>query len=117
MKLIDWFKTLRHIVANYGSDRGELYRHIDTTNQRITGVEQRMVACTTVSADISASIRDRSQVVLIGRYRNQDYVEIVDLGPGEFSDIVERVRAIRRHGREGRFDVPHGARYVFDRLP
>ena len=62
---------------------------------------------TTVSADISPMAREPSMVIVVGRYRNNDYVNVFEVG-GDFSRIVDQLRDMERHCGRGRYDKPIG---------
>lgn len=62
---------------------------------------------TTVSADISPMARDPSMVIVVGRYRNNDYVKVFEVG-GDFSRLVDQLRDMERHCGRGRYDKPIG---------
>ncbi|QFG15342.1 hypothetical protein 4L372X_030 [Aeromonas phage 4_L372X] len=62
---------------------------------------------TTVSGDISPMARDPSMVIVVGRYRSNDYVKVFEVG-GEFSRIVDQLRDMERHCGRGRYDKPIG---------
>ena len=62
---------------------------------------------TTVSADISPMARDPSMVIVVGRYRNSDYVKVFEVG-GDFSRLVDQLRDMERHCGRGRYDKPIG---------
>jgi len=69
---------------------------------------------TTISADMAYSRHGISQVVVIGRYRSADYVEIFTLGEQELSEIIEHLKSMRKFGKFDRIDAPRGVRAVFD---
>ncbi|MDZ5456969.1 hypothetical protein [Azohydromonas lata] len=65
---------------------------------------------TDVHADVD--LRGRSQVVLIGRYRGTDYVEIRPVAHEDLARLVDYLNTITPHARLGRVDVAQPYRAV-----
>ena len=62
---------------------------------------------TVVHADIH--YKQPSQVIVIGRYRNNDYVRVFNLEHNGFEDLVDKLREMERNAEVGRFDLPSHA--------
>lgn len=75
--------------------------------QRITDAVSFIKNATTLSADISPMARDPSMVIVVGRYRNNDYIKVFEVG-GDFSRLVDQLRDMERHCGRGRYDKPIG---------
>ena len=75
--------------------------------RRITDAVSFIKNATTLSADISPMARDPSMVIVVGRYRNNDYVKVFEVG-GDFSRLVDQLRDMERHCGRGRYDKPTG---------
>ena len=75
--------------------------------RRITDAVSFIKNATTLSADISPMARDPSMVIVVGRYRNNDYVKVFEVG-GDFSRLVDQLRDMERHCGRGRYDKPIG---------
>ena len=75
--------------------------------RRIADAVSFIKKATTVSADISPMARDPSMVIVVGRYRNNDYVKVFEVG-GDFSRLVDQLRDMERHCGRGRYDKPIG---------
>ncbi len=75
--------------------------------RRISDAVSFIKKATTVSADISPMARDPSMVIVVGRYRNNDYVKVFEVG-GDFSRLVDQLRDMERHCGRGRYDKPIG---------
>ena len=75
--------------------------------RRITDAVSFIKNATTLSADISPMARDPSMVIVVGRYKNNDYVKVFEVG-GDFSRLVDQLRDMERHCGRGRYDKPTG---------
>jgi hypothetical protein len=58
--------------------------------------------------EVHADIHYKSphQIIVIGRYKNHDYVRIFGVSEPSFYQLIERLRAEEHHSRVGRFDMP-----------
>jgi hypothetical protein len=68
---------------------------------------------TDVHADVD--VRGRSQVVLIGRYRGADYVEVRPVAHEDLARLVDYLNTLTPHARMGRVDVAPQFRAVVAR--
>lgn len=69
----------------------------------------------TWSADVSANHRHGpSTVVLVGRYRKKDYVNVYNIEDDQFSDLVNHLREIDRNFRRGPVDSHFGIKRFID---
>ena len=105
--MIKFFRRLRilwQIAGTYEADQAKL-RADALAN--IRSVEALIRDRTTLHADISPTKHDPSFVILVGRYRNRDYVQTFYLPQEDFSGMVEQcARMSRQLGRWGRTDAP-----------
>lgn len=60
---------------------------------------------TTVHADIHYK-SGMDTIIVVGRYRNHDYVRCFNVESKDFHEFVEILRRIEPRGRIGRIDVP-----------
>ena len=60
---------------------------------------------TTVHADIHFK-SGLDSIIVVGRYRNHDYVRCFQVESKDFHEFVEMLRRIEPRGRVGRIDVP-----------
>ena len=61
---------------------------------------------TSVSADID--MRGESYCIVVGRYKNRDYVRLFPMPERELKSLIEQLHHAEKHYRRGRIDVPHG---------
>ena len=96
--MIDWIKNLYRIVRDYDSD-------MKCQLDRIKRAEDFIRENTTVNADIHH--RGLNQIIVIGRYKNQDYVRIYSIDEGDFGFMVQELNRLQKeYGRRGFIDSP-----------
>jgi hypothetical protein len=103
--MIKWFKELLFVVRNYRQSQSWLENELATTNKVI---RER--------TDIHADIRYKSenQIIVVGRYRDRDYVQTYSVNGGDFKALIEQLRDMQKYGHIGRIDAPPQMRAVFD---
>lgn len=112
-----FFRRLRalwHIAKTYEQDKAAL---LAAARQEIAAVDKLIRDRTTLHADISMTGRDPSFVILVGRYRNRDYVQTFYLPDEDFGGLVAQcVHMSRKLGRWGRLDAPPMFTAAFERF-
>ena len=114
-----WFKTLFNIVKYISQlesqviqqkdENTELKRQVGTLRHNHFKIREAFeeLKDPITHADIGHR-NDSSTIIVLGRYRGKDYVEIQVVPPSEFEYTVERLRDIKkRDGRLGRIDAPY----------
>jgi phosphoribosylanthranilate isomerase len=123
----NWWNALaflRDLRANYSQDMARLggmirevssQHHVDVIalNARIDQLDKLVKDRTDIAVDFG--YKDSSHVIVIGRYRNLDYVQTYRLDDQEFVQLIDRLRAMERHGIVRRLDAPPVVRAVFER--
>jgi len=84
--------------------------------REINNLEKKINERTTVHADINYK-GDGSQIIVIGRYRNKDYVRAFTVRQENLSSIVDMLRTEEKYAKVGRFDMVGGMDFsvVYDR--
>jgi len=96
--------TLWQIAKTYEQDKAAL---LSGVRRELRTVEDLVRDRTTLHADISMTGRDPSFVILVGRYRNRDYVQTFYLPSADFGGLVDQcIHMSRKLGRWGRLDAP-----------
>ena len=107
VKLVYWFKKLLQIVREY-----------DTVSQanrsRLEQLEVLVKDRTNIAVDHSP-FRGGNFVVVVGRYKNCDYVQTFHLRGNDVTEIVEHLRQQERYGNVVKLDSPPVFRAVFER--
>lgn len=71
----------------------------------ISRLEDRLNEHTVVHADIHW--KQPHQIIVIGRYKNRDYVRVFDLDEQDWMALVEKLHWVEKNARVGRMDTPH----------
>jgi len=78
---------------------------MDRLVKRVQASERMISARTTVHADIHYKSGFDS-IIVVGRYRNHDYVRCFNVESKDFHEFIEIFKRIEPSGRIGRIDVP-----------
>lgn len=105
--MISWLKKLIRIVGGYD----EALRN---AHQRISSLEKLVRDQTTISADIGPNISG-NYVIVVGRYKNNDYVETFLFNSDSLAEIIEQLKHMRKYGRVDRVDCPPTMRHIIPR--
>lgn len=105
--MITWLKKLQNIVAHYTSD-------IVTLHRRITQLETMLRDRTDISMDISCR-KDPNYVIMVGRYKNVDYVQTYSFAACDFEALIKYCNSIKKQGVIKVVDAPPIFRAVVSR--
>lgn len=117
--MIKWFKKLLRIVKHYDDDMQNftekyvisdeiLSRHeieLDSHRRNIIEAQQLIKDRTEVHADIHTYNPNDSRIIVIGNYKNTDYIEIFPVGNGQFNNIVDELKHQSKYGNIKRVDA------------
>ncbi len=70
---------------------------------------------TTLHADIAPHAKADNYVILIGRYRNNDYVRVASLPSGSFAETVDRMKHLSKVSEVKYLDMPPTMSVAFKR--
>ena len=124
----NWWNALaflRDLRANYSQDMARLggriravssQHHVDVIalNARIDQLDKLVKDRTDIAANVGHR-GPKNHVIVIGRYKNVDYVQTYELGDMEFLGLLDMLHKIERHGVVRRLDAPPVMRAVFER--
>lgn len=97
--MLAWLKKVIRVTGNYDRD-------LKSLNDRCAALEAQLRAVITLNADIAGRPGPENYAVMIGRFRNHDYVRIHPLGHHDFGDMIKHLQGLNRTGRVGRIDAP-----------
>jgi len=104
--MLKWLKKLKEIVAGYDAD-------LRTAHTRIAELEKLVKDRTNIAVDVG--FRSASHVIVIGRYRNADYIQTFEMDTPSLDGLIEQLRERERYGSVKRVDAPPLFRAVFER--
>jgi len=104
--MLKWLKKLKAIVAGY--DDG-----MRNANARIAEIEKLVRERTNIAVDVG--FKSASHVIVVGRYKNADYVQTYALDTPDLAALIDQLRQMERHGAVRRVDAPPQFRAVFER--
>lgn len=110
------FKKLVLIAENHDGDWTQLINRVERSERVIRQCESLIRERTEVAADIHPSRIGESFVIVVGRYRNNDYVQTYSLGrEGQVDHIIHTLRSMERTAEVRRIDAPPIFKQVFER--
>lgn len=116
--MIKWFKKLKEIVACHKQILkivGSYDRDHKWFISRITQAENMIRERTDISADVHMMNRNPNQIIVTGRYRNRDYVQVFTLQDNDLRSLIEQLREMERFGVVSKIDCAYDMRGVFER--
>jgi len=99
--MISWFKKLIRIVRFYDLD----YQRLST---ELTELRDLIRERTDIHVDVSMNRHDPHQVIMVGQYAGRDYVRTYNLKHADFTQLIDHLKGLQKHGRVGMVDaLPH----------
>ena len=119
-KLIKWFKALNQIVKSYDEQIEQLNKQT-TEALRVANYSNGVAAqarefvkqATTLDADVHA--RGTSTIIVMGRFRGNDFIQTYDLGVNDFEHAVRMFRDMSKRHQARSVDCPPGVKAIFTR--
>ncbi|MFW6100655.1 MAG: hypothetical protein ACOC90_04655 [Bacteroidota bacterium] len=116
-KVYQYVKNLIKIAQNYES----IIRSIDTANTRSKSAvsialkaEEVIRDRTDLNADLSFTKHDHTHIIVIGRYKNRDYVKIFSCLHEDLNEIVPILRERQKYASLKFIDCPLSMRGVLN---
>jgi len=112
--MIKWFKKLLYIVKHFDDINSSIDNSLVELRARQSSVEycvtdavQTIKDRTTLHADVSPYHRNgnMSQIILIGRYRNRDFIQTFEVLPDDFNGLVHQCIDMQKYAHMGRIDA------------
>ena len=108
MNIWQTWKKLQHIAKQYDLDQ---QRNLSNSLAAMVKVDKAVTLIqerTEVHADVAASQRACSTIILCGRYKNHDYVRVVSVQANDFRELVDIVKRMEQFGKARFIDTPYG---------
>src|SRR5690606_22158489 len=96
---LKWWARLPGLVQKLQSEQTAVLR-------RVHQLEDTLREHVTTGVDVPATARDSGLAIVVGRYRNHDYVRVFELRSGDFSGLVDQLRAVERVSGRRYYDTP-----------
>ncbi len=105
--IFNWFKKLFYIVNNYDKDLAYTHALIQHCNSEIKKGVQIIKDRTNIHADVHIHKNHPSEVIMIGRYNNMDYIQTFSIeNDHDFVNLVSQLRDMEKYGVVQRVDAP-----------
>lgn len=93
---------------------------VRTHDATISELRCRMIKLDTVLRDrtdvaVDVRLREPNYVIVVGRYKNVDYIQTYSVASDELCDLVGMLKKMERHARVRVVDAPPQMRAVFNR--
>jgi len=122
MKIINWFKNLFYVVKDYHIHKLVFNTNIDDLNKRMAWLETQTSHAvniikerTEISADIRLRGPNRNQIIIIGRYKKRDYVEVFTTTDKQLDQLIPHLKHLEKFGVIEKVDAPTGFKAIFKR--
>ena len=116
--MFNWFKKLREIikahkqimriVGSYDSDHKWFVA-------RLVQAENTIKDRTDISADVHFHGPNRNQIIVTGRYRSRDYIQVFTLADNELRTVIDQLREMERYGVVDKVDAICDMKAVIER--
>lgn len=108
--MVKWIKNLLRIVESYDVNRANDIRrqeaNFKTVCNQVAQAKEYIRERTDVSADVHFNQYARNYIIVTGRYRNRDYVEVFSLDESGFEGTINQLREMQRYARVRHIDAP-----------
>lgn len=104
--MLKWLKKLKSIIATHDAD-------ILNTRAQIAEIRNIMIERTNIAVDLR--FRGANHVIVIGRYKNADYIQTYTMDTPEIGTLIDQLRHMERYGSVRRIDAPPNFRAVIER--
>ena len=119
-KLRKWVKKFAFILANYEANNSQMLAHIKALEDSVTALNRRLDYLdklvrerTDIAVDVN--FKEPNYVIVVGRYRKVDYIQTYSLDNADFTQLIDHLQRIEKHGQLRRLDAPPQILAVFKR--
>jgi len=107
-ELIKSHKQIMRVVGSYDNDHKWFM-------SRLTQAENLIKDRTDISANVHFHGRNRNQIIVTGRYKSRDYVQVFTLADNDLRYLIEHLREMERFGVVDKVDSIMDMRAVIKR--
>lgn len=94
--MIKWIKKLFQIVREYDRDNKQTNGRIDIVRRSMAQAKGYIKERTDLHIDLRR--KAPSQIIMVGRYKNHDYVKVFNVQEEDLSDLIGIVRQMEQYG-------------------
>ena len=113
--MIKWFKKLRRIVRDFDGELSVIKTANSSTRRHVDEAVKVIKERTDITTDLHLTDHAPNQIIVTGRYRNRDYVQVFTLADNELKTLVEQLREMQRYGVVSKIDGPYGLKAVVEK--
>lgn len=103
---INWFKKLIYVINNYDKDLHNTMRKIRKNELEIVEGVKLIKDRTTLHVDVHSKMNSPTQVILIGRYNNRDYVNVFALHDDDIHGLIHQLKDMEKYAELEHIDAP-----------
>ncbi len=117
--MIKWFEKLFYIVKHFDdivNSMEELSLDQRRVEHNVNDAVQTIKDRTTLHADVSHARKNGhlNQLIMIGRYRNRDYIQTFEVHPDDFDRMVRQCIEMQKYAHMGKIDAPIGMKEIIN---
>ncbi len=112
LRIVKWIRVLQRVVDTFDTNNEHLNSKIAYAKDIANNAEKIIRDRTDVSAGIDINMRAPNQIIVVGRYKGLDYVEVFSILDSGVDEIVDHLRSLQRYAGMDKIDAPISLRAV-----
>lgn len=120
--IIEWFKNLFYVVKNYKDDYSTMINDFNYVHEQMSWHHKEIKDATNlikerteISTDIHLRGHDRNQIIVVGRYRKQDYVQVFTTNDNDMNNLINQLRDMQQYGVVEKIDAAPSVKFIINR--
>ena len=113
-----WLKTLFAMVRHYKAEQKDLFAlgsKVDDQDAKTQELVELIRSRTEINVDVGFR-GDPNTVIVLGRYRDGDFIQTYQLRTDSFGQLVDHLREMEEHGHVCRVDAPPQMKHFIEHL-
>lgn len=102
--MIKFIKKLIKIVNEYDINIESIQKRYNSLNIKVNEAIKVIKYRTEINADIRLHGPNRNQIIVVGRYRNKDYIEVYTITDKDVNYIVDQLKEMQKYGVVNKID-------------